>query len=121
MTDSSLRERLRTALPAAMKDRDRTATVALRAALAAIDNAEAVALEDGAQTSLAIEALPVGAGATEVARRALTEQEVEEIVRTEVDERETAAADYERAGYPDRAEQLRDEARTLATHLSPTA
>jgi uncharacterized protein YqeY len=117
MTDSSLRERLRTALPAAMKDRDRTAMAALRAALAAIDNAEAVAPEDGAHGSLAIEAVPIGAGATEVARRALSDQEVEEIVRTEVDERETAAVDYERAGYPDRAEQLRDEARTLATHL----
>jgi uncharacterized protein YqeY len=36
-----LRDRLRRALPAAMKARDRTAITALRSALAAIDNAEA--------------------------------------------------------------------------------
>ncbi|TQM31438.1 hypothetical protein [Nocardia bhagyanarayanae] len=39
-----LRERLRTALPAATKARDRHAAAALRSALAAIDNAEAAAL-----------------------------------------------------------------------------
>lgn len=65
--------------------------------------------------------LPVGAGATEVARRALTdaEVEVEEIARGEVAERETAADEYERAGRADRAEQLRSEARALAAHLAP--
>ncbi|GIF19570.1 uncharacterized protein YqeY [Actinoplanes tereljensis] len=117
MTDSSLRERLRKALPVAMKARDRDATTALRATLAALDNAEAVAPAEGAQGSLAIEALPVGVGATEVARRALTEPEVEQIVRAELAERETAADDYERAGHPDRAEKLRSEARSLAAHL----
>ncbi|WP_213011251.1 hypothetical protein [Paractinoplanes toevensis] len=117
MTDSPLRERLRKALPVAMKARDRDATTALRATLAAIDNAEAVTPAEGVPGSLAIEVLPVGAGATEVARRTLTEQEVEQIVRAELAERETAADEYERVGHPDRAEKLRSEARSLATHL----
>jgi uncharacterized protein YqeY len=40
--DDNLHERLRRALPAAMKARDRPAVTALRSALAAIDNAGAV-------------------------------------------------------------------------------
>jgi uncharacterized protein len=100
-----------------MKDRDRTATSALRATLAAIDNAEAVTPEEGTQESLAIEQVRIGVGATEVERRALTDDEVEQIVRDEVAERETAAEQYDQAGYPDRAEQLRDEARALTAHL----
>ncbi|GAA2619660.1 GatB/YqeY domain-containing protein [Paractinoplanes durhamensis] len=117
MTDSSLRDRLRKALPAAMKARDRVATTALRATLAAIDNAEAVVPAEGAAGGQAIEAVPIGVGATEVARRALSDQEVEQIVRAEVTERETVADDYDRSGHPDRAEQLRSEARALAAHL----
>ena len=118
MTETSLRQRLREALPAAMKSRDRAATAALRATLAAIDNAEAVEPSaEVAGASLAIEQIAVGVGATEVARRALTEVEVEQIVREEVAERETAANEYEQAGYAERAEQLRDESRALAIHL----
>jgi uncharacterized protein YqeY len=118
MTEISLRQRLRAALPAAMKSRDRAATAALRATLAAIDNAEAIVpAEEATGTSLAIEHIAVGVGTTEVARRALTEADVERIVRDEVDERETAAREYEQAGYADRAEQLRNEARALAAHL----
>jgi uncharacterized protein YqeY len=117
MTEISLRQQLRAALPAAMKSRDRAATAALRATLAAIDNAEAVApAAEAPGTSLAIEHIAVGVGAPEVARRALTEVEVEDIVRAEVVERETAADEYEQSGYADRAEQLRNEARALAAH-----
>lgn len=100
-----------------MKARDRAATSALRATLAAIDNAEAVTPEESTQGGLAIEQVALGVGATEVARRALTEHEVEQIVRAEVAERETAAEQYDRAGHPDRAEQLRSEARALVAHL----
>jgi uncharacterized protein len=115
MTETSLRQRLRAALPAAMKSRDRVATAALRATLAAIDNAEAVAPAGGEPRGQAIEQVAIGVGATEVARRALTDDEVEQIVRAEVAEREAAADDYDRAGHTDRAEQLRGEARALAS------
>ena len=117
MTETSLRQRLRSALSAAMKSRDRAAMSALRATLAAIDNAEAVAPAGGEVRGQAIEQVAIGAGATEVARRELTDIEVEEIVRAELAERETAADDYHRAGRTERAEQLRSEARALAAHL----
>src|SRR4051812_41165318 len=94
MTETSLRQRLRTALPAAMKSRDRSATSALRATLAAIDNAEAVAPAGGEVRGQALEQVAMGVGATEVARRALTDVEVEQIVRAELAERETAADEY---------------------------
>jgi hypothetical protein len=113
-----LRQRLREALPAAMKSRDRTATATLRATLAAIENAEAVAPPDGARPGLAIEQVAIGLGTAEVARRVLTDAEVERIVRDELTDRETAAAEYERAGRPDRAAQLRSEAAVLAAHLA---
>jgi uncharacterized protein YqeY len=116
-----LRQRLRDALPAAMKARDRVAVAALRATLSAIDNAEAVDRAPSVDQSLAIERSPVGVGAAEVARRVLTEAQVEQIVRAEVAEREAAARDYDRAGRPERAEQLRSEVSVLAAHLAHPA
>jgi uncharacterized protein len=118
MAETPLRQRLREALPAAMKSRDRVAVAALRATLSAIDNAEAVKTEEGTRQSLAIEDLPVGAGATEAARRHLTDEDVAGIVRAEVAERESAAAAYDRSGHPDRAGQLRGEAQVLVAHLA---
>ena len=58
-----------------------------------------------------------GVGAAEVPRRELTEAEQKAIIRTEVAEREAAAAACERAGRPDRADRLREEAAALAAHL----
>ncbi|XVU26127.1 hypothetical protein ACQPZJ_03435 [Actinoplanes sp. CA-054009] len=117
MTETPLRQRLREALPAAMKARDRAAVAALRATLAAIDNAEAVTADGGTPESLAIETLPTGVGATEVARRVLTEEEVRRIVRAEADDRERAAVEYVDLGRPERADQLRAEAGALLAHL----
>jgi uncharacterized protein len=115
-TDSSLRQRLRAALPVALKARDRTAVAALRSTLAAIDNAEAV----GAGVTIrgpAIEESPVGAGATEVERRIVGEEQVRDVVLAEVAERRAAAEEYERAGRTDRADRLRAEAAVLDAHL----
>jgi uncharacterized protein len=118
MPETPLRQRLRDALPAAMKSRNRVAVAALRATLAAIENAEAVEPDESTRRGLAIEQLPVGPGATEATRRQLTDEDVAGIVRAEVAERESAAAAYERSGHPDRAGQLRDEARVLTAHLA---
>ena len=118
MNATPLRQRLREALPAAMKSRDRPAVAALRATLAAIDNAEAVVVDDGTRQSLAIEQTPVGAGAAEATRRVLTEEDVERIVRAEAAEREEAAMAYEKSGHTDRAEQLRAEARALTARVN---
>ncbi|WP_405139153.1 hypothetical protein [Nocardia sp. NBC_01388] len=111
-----LRDRLRAALPVAMKARDKSVTAAIRSALGAIDNAEAV---DGSDVHAgAIESSAVGLGAAERPRRALTESDIEAIVRTEIDERHTAATEYEDlAGGADRAATLRAEAAALAAHL----
>jgi hypothetical protein len=111
-----LRDRLRAALPAAIKARDQRTAAALRSALAAIENAEAVEIRD--VRAGAIESSPVGPGATEVARRELTEPEVAAIVRGEIEERRTAAATYETANRPDRAAMLIAEADALTAHLS---
>jgi uncharacterized protein YqeY len=116
-----LRKRLREALPAAMKAGDRVALAALRSALAAIDNAEAVDSTAATNERLGIGQLPVGVGAAEVARRVLTRAEVEHIVRAEVAEREAAAHDYVRAGRPERAERLRGEAGVLSLYLADPA
>ena len=109
----SLRERLRAALPIAMKARDRTAMSALRSTLSAIDNAEAVDRPAGADRGLAIEQSAAGVGAMEVARRELTDDDVERIVRAEIAERETAAARYAESGRVEQAGRLRAEAAVL--------
>jgi uncharacterized protein YqeY len=111
-----LRQRLRDGLPVALKARDRTAVAALRSTLAAIDNAEAVDGK-GFAGSLAIERSPVGVGAAELPRRTLTEADVEALVRKEMAEREAAAAEYDRAGRSDRADQLRGEVGVLSAFL----
>jgi uncharacterized protein YqeY len=87
----------------AMKARDTVAVGALRATLAAIDNAEAVELAT------------FGDGATEVARHALTDDDIVRIVRAEIVEREAAADEYDRHGQAERASRLRAEARLVAT------
>ncbi|MFI5527410.1 hypothetical protein ACIA8O_02530 [Kitasatospora sp. NPDC051853] len=110
-----LRERLRSGLTTALKARDRATASVLRATLAAIENAEAVAAPEPTG-SLAIEALPVGVGA-EAERRVLTEADVAAVVRAERAEREDAAAEYERLGHGEQAARLRTEAGLLSSYL----
>ncbi len=117
---TTVRARLRNALPAAMKDRDMTAVAALRSTLGAIDNAEAVDATQAPAVGIGdaeIANSMVGLGAGDVVRRVLTENQIAGIVRAEIADRRTAAADYERAGVHDRAERLRSEAGVLAAHL----
>ncbi len=116
-----LRQRLRDALPAAVKARDRIAVAALRSTLAAIDNAEAVDRSPSVDERLGIDRIPRGLGAAEAPRRILTEAQVADIVRAELAEREAAAREYDRAGRPDRAEQLRGEVSVLAAQLAGPA
>ncbi|HEX3201485.1 MAG TPA: UvrD-helicase domain-containing protein [Actinomycetes bacterium] len=130
-----IRTRMRRALTAAMKARDRSAVTALRSALAAIDNAEVV---DPANTPPATARRPgpgkappgdppgegriagaaLGVGAAEVERRTLTPAETQAIVREEVTERQAAADAYERAGRSGPAERLRAEAEVLTAYLA---
>ncbi len=114
-----LSQRLRAKLTDAVKARDLDAVRALRGTLAAIENAGAV----GARRAPAPDGHPHiagsvhGLGGAEVARRALSRDEVEQIMRREVTDRLDAATEYERAGRNDRAATLRAEAATLAELL----
>ncbi|PTH90558.1 hypothetical protein C9J60_02510 [Streptomyces sp. A244] len=103
-----------------MRARDRAAVSALRATLAALDNAEAVPLDATAPRAAALEASPVGAGATEAARRELSEEEMADVVRAEVAERLEAAAHLTAPAHTDRAERLRTEAAVLLRFLDDT-
>ncbi|MGW1620075.1 hypothetical protein [Streptomyces sp. NPDC002172] len=96
-----------------MRARDKVAVSALRATLAALDNAEAVPVDETKLRGLALEASPVGAGATEAVRRELSEHDVVGVVRAEAAERLAAAAQLPSPAHADRAERLRAEAAVL--------
>ncbi|HEX5946601.1 MAG TPA: hypothetical protein VFY82_10005 [Acidimicrobiales bacterium] len=117
---SPLHARLRRALPPALKARDRVAIAALRSALAAIDNAQAVAAPPAPRTGGLVAGAVRGLGAGDVPRRGLSTDEVTAIVRAEVADRRAAAADYERSGRVDAAGRLVAEADVLAVHLTDT-
>ncbi|WP_307167842.1 hypothetical protein [Streptomyces rishiriensis] len=100
-----------------MRARDKAAVSALRATLGALDNAEAVPLDDAKLRGSALEQSPVGAGATEAARRELSEQSVVAVVRAEADERLEVAAQLTAPAHADRAARLRAEAAVLLRFL----
>jgi uncharacterized protein YqeY len=109
-----IRDRLRAALTTAMKARDTPAVEAIRTALAAIDNAEAVEIADTTAFTVSRIAGSAGAlGAAERSRRSLTEDEMAELVEREATDRRAAAEGYEQEGYPERAEELRTSAAVL--------
>jgi uncharacterized protein YqeY len=101
-----------------MKARQPDAVAALRSALSAIDNAEAVEAPDPLPTGEGpIAGAVVGFGATEVPRRVLSAVEETAIVQLEVDERLGAAADYDRLGRAEAAAKLRAQAAVLIERL----
>ena len=119
--NAAIRDRLQTALRAALRVRDKTAASALRSALAAIDNASAVPAEPapGVASGPHFAGAAAGLGAGEAPRRGLTAGEAERIVRAEIAEREAAATGYERAGHADQAGRLRREAAVLLSAVDP--
>ena len=112
--------RLRAALRAAMKTRDVVAVFALRSALSAVGNAGAIPAGPGPAPGAGrqyVAGAGAGLGATDAARRPLTQADLAVIVRREVGERETAADQCDQGGHPDRAERLRREAGILRAVL----
>ena len=108
----SLRARLQDALPVAMKARDRSAVDALRTALGAIANAEAVDLDgDHEQAGLR----------GDVARRELTEDDVRSIVAAERDDILATATVVRRHGREAEADELAAKAAVLDAHLDAAA
>ena len=125
-TASVLVARLRAALTAALGAGDRVAAAAVRSALAAVGNAEAVdPAAQGGHADLAMvpgehfAGARAGLGAGEVPRKLLKAVDVTQIVLAEIDERHSAAAEYDRLGHGGRAERLRREADILAAVLGP--
>jgi uncharacterized protein YqeY len=125
----SVRSRLQAALRAAMKERDTVTASALRSALSAIANAEAVSLpaassgppaRPAAQSSPHFAGAVAGLGAAEVSRRQITEDEATAIAAAEAADRRAAARDYQAAGHADRAGRLRREARAIEAALDIT-
>lgn len=109
-----LRSDLRGRLTSARKSRDATAVAGLRAAIAAIDNAEAPpALDTATASSARIVGSVLGLRSTEVSRVRLAEGDVLAILRKEVDERASSADEYERLGEGDAAAELRAQAEIL--------
>jgi uncharacterized protein len=118
----SLRIRMRSALLVAMKARDAPAMSALRSALAAIDNAGAVDLSHAPQPEGGgpVHGATIRLGAGDVARRHLSELRIAEIVRGEVAERRSAAAECDRLGAHDLVARLHAEIAVLCQHLGDT-
>ncbi|POX48864.1 hypothetical protein [Streptomyces sp. Ru72] len=100
-----------------MRARDKVAVSALRATLAALDNAEAVPAGEAELRGTALEESPVGVGVTEAQRRELSERTVADIVRAEATERLQAADRLTVPGHADRAARLRAEAAVLLRFL----
>ncbi len=110
-----------------MRGRDRDAIAALRGALSAVANAEALPLDEPAApvgrpvTSGRFAGTSLGVGSTEVERRTPTEAEVRVVVETEAAEREMAAEISDGVGRPERAGSLRAEAAVLRRVLGDRA
>ncbi len=104
-----------------MKARRPEAVSALRSALAAVDNAEAVEDDGGPveETSAHVAGAREGVGSTEARRRALSDDDLRAILRAEVEERVADADRYEAAGQAEAARRRRDEAAVIGAHLAP--
>jgi uncharacterized protein len=125
---TSILEQLRAALPVAMRARDTAAVAALRGAIAAVGNAEAVDASDHAHvaststvTSEHVAGANVGLGSADVARRALSEDDVHRVVQAEIDSRLADAVLLEAHDHGERAQRLRAEAAVLHGLLEGTA
>ena len=96
----------------ARKDRDATRVAALRSALSAIDNAEAVDATQDVFASGSIAGAVTGLGAAEVTRRELSDAQIRELLRAEVDERTAVVAAID-ITHTEHAARLRAEAAVL--------
>lgn len=111
---TALQRHLRDALGSALRRRDHTAAAALRTALTAIANAEAV---DPAPEV----AGPVVGRSADVARNRLTDAQVVEILRAEIADELASADAYARHGRAEQAAELRARAAVLTGQIDPIA
>ncbi|QTE27792.1 hypothetical protein [Pengzhenrongella sicca] len=116
-----LRPMLRHDLTAAIKARDAVAVAAVRALLAAIDDAEAAApgRADPDDASEHVAGASAGIGRSEVARNALTDAALGALVRAEVAQWRSSAQEYADLGRVDAAARLRAQADVAARYAGP--
>lgn len=119
MQSDELRSHLRRHLGAAVRDRDRIAVAALREAIAALDNAEAIPLGGDleAEAGEYVAGGVVGLGAAEAERRILDAEAQRAIVRAEIETRLAAASTYDEHGQSARSADLRLGAEVLLAAL----
>lgn len=119
---AGVKDRLRADLYAAMKAQDRTASAALRSALAAIENAEAVEIDAGADGhdhggSDHVAGAAAGLGTAERPRREIGDEQIAAILRDELRQHLDAAAHATAAGKPDLADENARQARVLSRYV----
>ena len=113
-----MRETLRADLKAAMRERRAADMALIRSVIAAIDNAEAVALPAAAKPA---DSASFASGAAESERLVLSEPEVAAILLGEATSRREAAALMRENGVAAEAERLEHEARQVQAYVGSSA
>lgn len=108
-----LREQMKVDLTQAMKARENATVATLRSVLAAIDNAEAVPVNE---TTFLVE--PVLGQRHEAPRKLLSTDDIQQIIQKEIDERRAASVKYTKLGLQAEAERLQTAAALLAAYLN---
>lgn len=106
---SPLRAALRDRLNAAMRVRDRQTMGAIRSVLAALENAEAVPVEErgtAEATSDQVAGTAAGLGAGEAHRRVLSPDEERALIEREIAELRASSAELAAVGHPERSAEL---------------
>lgn len=120
MSTTALEQALRTALVPAMRERDEAAVAALRSALSAVANGEAVDVREidlRATGSEHVAGSSEGLGAADTDRLQLSDGDARSIVEAERWSREADAQALDDLGEHERAARLRTEADVLAQVL----
>jgi len=105
-----LRKRMKADLTNAMKARQKNRVTALRSVLAAIDNAEAVAVTPSRQ--------PVVGRSNDVPRKELNEDDIRDIVQREILDYQSSIAQYEQLGKEVEADQLRERLEVVVQYMT---
>ncbi len=110
----TIKKRLSTDLRKAMKDRDDLQVKAVRSLMSAIDNAEAVSVEQPKNMPMAggIAGATGGLGSTEVPRKELSREEIQQIIRREIEEIAKAIELIDNRSQP-KTEQLTEQMKIL--------
>jgi len=106
-----MKARMRGDLLGALKAKRADEIAVLRSLLAAIDNAEAPPIDTA----------PAFGTSAEVERLLLTEAQLREVLRREMEEREQAAEELARLGQGDHADALLRQAEIAARYFTPDA